>query len=140
MKKLCKAKGGEGYIDICVAVVVLVMLIVLTLNVFSFLHMKTELDRVADELIEVSTFYGGFTAEFDEANEQLTNRTTGYELVCTADEWYNQSLKKVQLGDKMTLTVKKQTYLKGIGGFRIPITVTVTRSGLSERYWKEGNP
>ena len=130
-------KRGEGYIDVCIAVVVVVMLIVLMLNLFSFLNVKIQLDRVADELIEVSTFYGGFTDEFETASQELTERTTEYEVICTADEWYNQPLKRVQLGDKMTLTVQKQTYLKGVGGFQIPVTVTVTRSGISERYWKE---
>ena len=136
MMKKYRNTRAEGYIDVCVAVVVFVMLMVVTLNLFSFLNMKLQLDQAADELIEVCTFYGGFTDEFDDASEQLTDRTFDYELICTAEEWYNEPLKRVQLGDKMTLTVKKQTYLKGVGGFKIPVTVTAVRSGLSERYWK----
>ena len=29
-----------------------------------------------------------------------------------------------------------KTDIRGLGVFKIPVTLTVTRSGLSQRYWK----
>ena len=36
----------------------------------------------------------------------------------------------------MWVIVSKETYIKGLGVFKIPTTVSVRRSGLSEKYWK----
>jgi hypothetical protein len=59
-----------------------------------------------------------------------------YDLECDADEYFNVDYRRVQLGTRMSVTVSYDTYIKGLGIFKIPITVTVTKSGLSERYWK----
>ena len=36
----------------------------------------------------------------------------------------------------MSIRVQYTAYVQGLGIFRIPVTMTVTHSGLSERYWK----
>lgn len=36
----------------------------------------------------------------------------------------------------MEVTVSVETYVRGLGVFKIPITVTSHRSGISEKYWK----
>jgi len=36
----------------------------------------------------------------------------------------------------MTVKIDVTTHLKGLGIFKIPVTVSVTRSGISEKYWK----
>ena len=46
------------------------------------------------------------------------------------------SAHRVQLGDPMSIQVQYTSYVQGLGIFRIPVTMTVTHSGLSERYWK----
>ena len=57
-------KRGEGYIDICVGVVVFVMVLVLSLNLFSFITLKVEMDQIAEELIKSATYTGEFGDEF----------------------------------------------------------------------------
>lgn len=61
---------------------------------------------------------------------------TAADMRSGAQEYFNTSYKRVQLGDKMEVTVSVETYVRGLGVFKIPITVTSHRSGISEKYWK----
>ena len=53
-----------------------------------------------------------------------------------ADRYFNSTYRRVQLGERMWVEISKHTYIKGLGVFKIPVTVMVRKSGLSERYWK----
>lgn len=136
MKKLFASKKGEAYIELCLQMLIFVASLVIAINVLSFANLYVEMGRVSDELIQVATYNGGFTDEFWEADTQLKAKYFDYNVTCSADEYFNEAYKRVQLGDIMTLTLTKQSYLKGVGGFKIPVTVTVSRSGISEKYWK----
>ena len=127
MKNIMKNRRGEGYIDICVGVVVFVMVLVIAINIFSFVALRVEMDQIADELIESATYYGCFDMRSD-----YFDFTTSY----GADKYFNSTYHRVQLGNKMWVTVSVQTYVKGLGAFKIPVTLTVKKSGLSEKYWK----
>ena len=129
-------KRGEGYIDMCVGVVCFVMILVIAINIFSFVTLRIELDQIADDLVEAATFSGSFSNEFREADAYCTNEYFYYDLDWGADEYFNTSLQRVQLGERMWVTISYDTYVKGLGVFKIPVTVSVTKSGLSERYWK----
>ena len=37
LKKIMKSKNGEGYVDMCVGVIVFVMILVIAINIFSFI-------------------------------------------------------------------------------------------------------
>ena len=54
MKKLLTSNRAEGYIDTVVMIVAAMMVIVLALNVFSFLMMKQEMDYFAKEIIDIN--------------------------------------------------------------------------------------
>lgn len=135
MKKLL-SKRGEGYIDICIGIIALLSVLVLTLNVYSFLTLKQDLDEISEQLIETATYSGCFGDEFNEREESLKLQLFDFEVETAADSYYNASYKRVQLGNTMKVTVKVHTKLVGIGIVNIPVTCTSTRSGLSERYWK----
>lgn len=136
IKQLMKNKKAEGYIDICVGVIVFVMVLVIAVNIFSFITLKIEMDQIAEELIEAATYSGCFGDDFLERDSDMMGEYFYYVIDYGADEYFNSAYKRVQLGDKMWVTISKQTYVKGLGVFRIPVTVSVTRSGLSEKYWK----
>lgn len=136
MKRISGRRRGEGYIDMCVGVVCFVMVLVTAINIFSFITVRTELDSIADGLIEAATYEGMFRGRFDEVNELMTEQYGAYGLECGADRYFNSLYGKVQLGEPMRVTVSKQTYIKGLGVFRIPVTVSVRKTGLSEKYWK----
>lgn len=135
IKKILTDRKGEGYIDICVGILALLMCVVLTLNIYSFLTLKQDLDEISEQLIKVATAEGCFGDEFSDRAEVLKNQIFDFNVATSADSYYNTPLKKVQLGNKMQVTVTVQTKIIGIG-ISIPITCKSVRSGISEKYWK----
>lgn len=136
IKKLLHSRRGEGYIDTCVSVIVFVMILVVAINVFSFITLKQEMDQICNELIETATAEGCFDSEFWERDGELLGEYYYYDIDTTAEKYYNSTYRRVQLGDTMTVKIDVTTYLKGLGVFRIPVTVSVQKSGISEKYWK----
>ena len=136
MKNLWKNKRGEGYVDMCVGVVVFVIILVIAINIFSFITLRIEMDQIADEILEASTYSGCFGNDSQDAYERMLDQYFDFDLEIGADEYYNTAYKRVQLGHAMYVTVSVDTYIKGLGVFKIPVTLTVTRSGLSQKYWK----
>jgi len=135
VRKLCRGRRGEGYVDICVGVVAFVMILVISINIFSFITLRIEMDRIADEILDVSAFCGCFGEETEAARERLAEEYYDFTLETDADEYFNTAYHRVQLGHVMTVTVTVTTEIKGLG-ISIPITLSVTRSALSEKYWK----
>ena len=136
IKKVLSSRKGEGYIDMCVGVVVFVMVLVIAINIFSFITLKVEMDQIAEDLIESATYSGEFNDDFWSADNYNHEEYYYYDIDYGADEYFNEAYRRVQLGTRMWVTISKDTYIKGLGIFKIPVTVSVTRSGLSERYWK----
>ena len=136
IKKVLSSRKGEGYIDMCVGVVVFVMILVIAINIFSFITLKVEMDQIAEDLIEAATYSGEFDTDFWSADEYNLENYYYYDIDYGTDEYFNSTYQRVQLGTRMWVTISKDTYIKGLGIFKIPVTVSVTRSGLSERYWK----
>jgi hypothetical protein len=134
--RFVKNKRGEGYVDMCVGVIVFVMILVITINIFSFITLRIEMDQIADEILEASTYSGAFGSDYEEARERMTEQYYDFGLEYDADEYFNTAYKRVQLGHVMYITVSVDTTIKGLGVFQIPVTLTVTRSGLSQKYWK----
>lgn len=135
MKKILNKKG-EGYIDICIGIIALLSMLVLTLNVYSFLTLKQDLDEISEQLIEAATYSGCFGDEFNDRTESLKSQFFDFDVDVSADSYYNASYKRVQLGNTMKVTVKVHTKLVGIGIVNMPVICTSTRSGISERHWK----
>lgn len=136
MKKLITSRKGEGYIDIAIGLIALMMVLVVTLNIYYFLTLKQDMDEICGQLIETAAFTGSFGDEFEERCEELKGTFFDFDVTTSATEYYNETYQRVQLGDTMTLTISVHTYVQGVGAFKIPITVQSTRSGISEKYWK----
>lgn len=136
MKKIITSKKAEGYIDVVVGIFAILMVVVVVLNIFQFMTLKQDLDEISGQLIETATFNGCFDSEFDERVESLQNQFFDFQLDTDAESYFNAHYKRVQLGDQMDVYVSVETYIQGLGMFRIPVTVTSHRSGISEKYWK----
>ena len=136
MKKIISNQKAEGYIDVAVGIIALMMVLVVTLNIYTFFMLRQDLDEISGFLIETATYEGCFGEEFDERCDELKNTFFDFDVIPTAEEYYNSTYERVQLGDKMSVTVLVHTYVRGVGVFRIPITISTTRSGISEKYWK----
>lgn len=136
MKKLIKSKKAEGYIDVVIGIFAMMMVLVVVLNIFQFMTLKQDLDEISGQLIETATFNGCFGGEFDERVESLQSQFFDFDVDTDAENYFNATYEKVQLGDQMDVYVSVQTYVQGLGMFRIPVTVTSHRSRISEKYWK----
>ncbi len=136
MNQSLRSKRGEGYIDICVGIVVLLSVLVLTLNLYSFLTLKQDLDEISEQLIKTATSSGCFGDEFNERSEALQSQFFDFDVSVSADSYYNAAYKRVQLGKTMRVTVSVRTKIIGVGVVNIPVTASSTRSGISEKYWK----
>ena len=136
LKRLSKNRKGEGYIDICVGVIVFVMVLVISINIFSFVTLRIEMDQIADELIEAATYSGCFGDDFWNRDNDMMDEYFYYSIDYGADSYFNSIYGRVQLGNKMWVEISVDTYVKGLGIFRIPVTLKVHKSGLSEKYWK----
>lgn len=136
IKKIFSSKKGEGYVDICIATVIFVMLTVIALNIFSFITLKNDMDQIADNLIVVATHSGEFGDEFWDMDSTMIESYFLYEIEYDAESYTNVD-NHVQLGDKMWVEISYETTVKGLGIFEIPVTVKVKRSGISEKYWKD---
>lgn len=136
MKKVITSKKAEGYIDVVVGIFAILMVVVVVLNIFQFMSLKQDLDEISGQLIETATFNGCFASEFDERVESLQNQFFDFQVDTDAESYFNAHYKRVQLGDQMDVYVSVETYIQGLGMFKIPVTVTSHRSGISEKYWK----
>lgn len=136
MKKVITSKKAEGYIDVVVGIFAILMVVVVVLNIFQFMTLKQDLDEISGQLIETATFNGCFDSEFDERVESLQNQFFDFQVDTDAESYFNAHYKRVQLGDQMDVYVSVETYIQGLGMFKIPVTVTSHRSGISEKYWK----
>lgn len=135
LKKNFSSKKAEGYVDVCIATVIFVMLAVIGLNIFSFITLKADMDQIADELIVVATHSGQFGEDFNERDIELLDQYLTYDMSFGADEFFSSD-GKVQLGKTMWVEVYVDTSVKGLGVFEIPVTLKVKRSGISEVYWR----
>lgn len=133
-KKIFSSKKGEGYVDICIATVIFVMLTVIALNIFSFITLKNDMDQIADNLIIAATHSGEFGEDFSDVDMDMIDNYFYYELDYGAEEFFTSG-EKVQLGDRMWVEIWVDTSVKGLGIFEIPVTVKVKRFGISEAYW-----
>ena len=136
IRKLIKNRNGEGYVDMCVGVIVFVMILVIAINIFSFITLRIEMDQIADEILEASTYSGCFGDDSQDAYERMLDEYYDFDLNFGADEYFNSAYRRVQLGHVMWVEVSVTTNIKGLGVFEIPVTLTVHRSGLSQKYWK----
>lgn len=139
LKKLLSSKRGEGYIDVAVGIVCVCLVLAVGLSIFQVISMKTTMDRITEDLIEVAAYSGTFGEEFDAAVEQLRSQY-GFEFEVTVDapKYFNSTLQRVQLGDDMIVTVSTKTGLFG-GDTVLPLELSTSRIGKSERYWRAGD-
>lgn len=139
MKKLRSIIGnkrGEGYIDLAVAVLVIVFVLVITLSIWSAITLKQDMRYMCQELIDTATTSGRIGSEVNARYTELCAELGITPSISWSASYYNTTKKQVQLGDVITCTLRHEITLQGFGTFSLPFSVTVTQSGLSRVYWK----
>ena len=139
MLKALKSKKAEGYIDVAISVLIVVAVLVLVLSIWSIVTLKQDVSYMCEELLEIATVTGRIGSEVQLRYEELCSEL-GFEPRLEFDAvYFDESTKKVQLGEVITCTITHNMILPGFGGFEFPFDVTESRSGLSRVYWKKGD-
>lgn len=131
IKELLKSKSGEGYIDVVVTVVIVMLLVALVVRVFPVFITKIQLDNFADELVREAEVSGCVGSQTTARYERLAEKTGIHPDVT----WSTTG--KIQLNHEVTVTVTAERDLglfAGLGSF--PIELKSTATGKSEVYWK----
>lgn len=130
MRKLLCSKRGEGYIDVCIIVLVVIMILALFNAAAPVMTVKMQLDNFADELVREAEISGRIGAETT-ARARVLSEKTG---LSPKIEWSRNG--KIPLNQEFTVTLTVTLDI-GFGGFgSFPVTLTSKASGKSEVYWK----
>ena len=126
MRKLLRSKRGEGYIDVCIIVLVVIMMLALFTAAAPVMTAKMQLDNSADELVREAEISGRIGAETT-ARARVLSEKTG---LSPKIEWSRNG--KIPLNQEFTVTLTVTLDI-GFGGFgSFPVTLTSKASGRKE--------
>ena len=131
IRKILRDKRGEGYIDVAVMVLCVMLVIALGVRLFPIFITKMQVDNFADELAREAEISGRVGSETSNRQRVLEERTGIHPTV----QWSRTG--NLQLNEEVTVTVTIQKDLGLFGNFgSFPITIRARASGKSEVYWK----
>ena len=131
MLKLLRSRCGEGYIDVAVLVLCVMLVIAMAVSVLPVFVVKNQLDTYAAELCREAEIAGQVGSETTQRAQVLTEKAG----LSPAISWSKTG--KIQLNEEFTVTVAMQVDIGLFGGFwSFPITLRAQASGKSEVYWK----
>jgi hypothetical protein len=131
MLKQLKSKRGEGYIDVAVLVLCVMLVIAVAISVLPVFVTKNQLDTYGAELCREAEIAGRVGSETTLRAQVLTEKT-GF-----APDISWSKTGRLQLNEEFTVTVTTQMDLGLFGGFgSFPVTLKAQASGKSEVYWK----
>ena len=129
--RLMRDKKGEGYIDVAVLVICVMLVIALAVRLFPIFITKLQVDNFADELVREAEICGRVGSETS-ARQRVLEEKTG---IHPSVQWTKTG--NIQLNEEVTVTVTVQKNLGLFGDFgSFPITIRARASGKSEVYWK----
>ena len=128
---ILKNKSGEGYIDVCVLVLCVMLVLALCVKVLPVFVVKQQLDTFATELAreaEIAGEIGSATSR----RERVLREKTGISPVV---RWSTNGA--IQLNEEFTVTVTHKVELGLFGSFgSFPIDLRAVAAGKSEVYHK----
>lgn len=130
MIKLLQSKRGEGYVDVVVTVLVIMLFIALAVKVFPVFIAKNQLDTFAAELVREAEIAGCVGNETTAKTKQLITQIG----IDPEISWSRTG--NIQLNDEVTLTLTLQHDMGFFNFGSFPITLTSKATGKSEVYWK----
>ena len=131
MLKLLKSRHGEGYIDVAVLVLCVMLVVALAVSVLPVYVTKNKLDTYAEELCREAEIAGRVGSETTMRAQVLSERMG----IVPDIAWSRTG--NIQLNQELTVTVTLHTDLGLFGGFRsLPVTLQAKASGKSEVYHK----
>lgn len=131
LKRILKSRRGEGYIDVAVLVLCVMLVIAVAVSVLPVFVTKNKLDTYAAELCREAEIAGWVGSETTLRAKVLTEKTG------IAPDIFWSKTGKIQLNEEFTVTVTTQADIGLFGGFgSYPVTLKAQASGKSEVYWK----
>lgn len=130
MIKLLQSKRGEGYIDVVVIVLVIMLCVALAVKVFPVFIAKNQLDTYATELMREAEIAGRVGSETSAKANQLKSQI-GIDPTISWSKTGN-----IQLNNEVTVTLTLQHNIGFFNFGSFPITLTAKATGKSEVYWK----
>ena len=128
LRRLLKEKRGEGFVDVCVLVLSVALVLVRIAPVFVA---KQNLDVFADELVRTAEINGQVGSATSAKAADLREETGLDPDISWSDTG------KIQLGNEVTVTLTTTVNLGLFGEFAsFPVTLTAKATGVSEVYWK----
>ncbi len=129
--KRLKSTSGEGYIDVSVAVLVVMILLVAVIKIAPVFITKMTINNYANELCREAEIAGRIGTETNARLERLNESHPDLNPTVTWSESGN-----IQIGRTFTVTVST-TYDFSFFVFNsTPITISATAEGTSEVFWK----
>ena len=130
MRRLLKEKRGEGFVDVCVLVLSVALVLALVVRIAPVFVAKQNLDVFADELVRTAEI-NGRVGSATSAKADLRGETGLDPDISWSDTG------KIQLGNEVTVTLTTTVNLGLFGEFAsFPVTLTARATGVSEVYWK----
>ena len=128
---LLKRHSGEGYIDVFVFVICIMLILAFVLQVLPVFIAKQQLDTFAVELVREAEIAGRVGTETTRRAAALSD-STGLSPVI---HWSRTG--PIQLNEEVTVTLTLNMDLGLFGGFgSFPLTLKAEAVGKSEVYWK----
>lgn len=136
MKKL-NEKGEATYIDTVIFILVAVIFIAFSLNLFSIISAKQQLDVCADQLTRQIQLAGEVNSDTEALFTSICSDLGSIKNVKYNVSTAYHSGSKIQLGTTFEVTVTATAYLGGFGDFMLfPVQLVSKGAGVSEAYWK----
>jgi len=133
MIKKLKEKKGDGYIDVAVFILVVVLVLAAITKIVPAFIIKNQLDHLAEAVCREAQIQGEI---------EIETKAFEKDLGISPDEvnWEADTLSgnKVQLDQKITVEAKQKYDIGNFGPFgSFSIDLTGKASGKSEVYWKK---
>jgi len=123
-------RRGEGYVDIIVIVLCIMLFVSLAVKVFPVFIAKNQLDTFATELMREAEIAGCVGSDTSAKANQLKSQIG----IDPAISWSRTG--NIQLNSEVTVTLTLQHDIGFFNFGSFPITLTSKATGKSEVYWK----
>lgn len=131
MKRLLRNNRGEGFVDVCVLVLAIVMVLAMAMRVMPVFIAKQNLDTFASELVRTAEIAGSVGSATDSKIRSLKGETG----LDPSVSWSRSG--NIQIGQEVTVTLTEKVNIGLFGDFAsFPITLTSRATGTSEVYHK----
>jgi hypothetical protein len=129
--RIIRNRDGSSFIDLCILVLAMVMVIALVIKVLPVFIAKQNLDTFATEIVRTAEVAGSVGSATTSKAGSLKNQTGLNPTI----KWSQTG--NIHLGQEVTVTLTTTVNIGLFGGFAsFPITLTSKATGTSEVYYK----